>query len=1485
MASALRISRICLLLSGSTTEAAQGLNILVEELQGDDGVSILTAFLTTSPTLTEVTSLLSSAASQHEAAKALVQCIQTGEGSPASDKLFSALHALVAEHVQTLAQWLSGDRGQNCCRSALRLLTAINNHAHSLLHHRLTLVVRGPWTATDPFWLKKAKAEQQGGDAAASAAPVKARKRKGGKETSAAGEDDMRRLGLEFMLSFVEPKQGKAAQGSGVALGTKDFVVSLCATLAFDGEALQRRVVAGVCGLMATSNVPRSKRAHTFERRGVLSEVVALARHHLWAEAALTQSIVPSLAVPEGGSYDLSAKILPNHVLLQILKLLTPQKCLPHRRILRTVLQTAPSLAYHYATTHLHHGAVSLTNPSDPNDTMAILAALDVVLTLLEAPLPSCFTRGVLCSPAVVASGASSTGDAASAGRDSHVITPDYVVELLLPTFVSHGLTTLLKSSCMMVVMQCLSICTMVVKRLRLMASALRTVEYRRRSLEGAAEGSAAAADHLTPFLAAVRQSVSARLPPPGVFIHNLKVDASKMLFAQAPSPVAADGHPSHRALSRYAEACEDDDSGADGFYSAKRRALLYRYERILSALRLLQMELPLYMAGVSVAKLFFPEGRAVADKPGSALAAVTPTASLLTLQILSHDAAFRPSSLLTAKPGCVTPMAEVLSYHARLGVLAESGGDAASAWLRIREESLILVRVVLASVLVTPATEGSVDEAEARAWADACVSLADCVCLSNALQLLLNDVCGEKRPFSRRAAADDAAAATAQQQQPTTTSSPLLSTCLREAKKDAKLLPIIERFRAAAAAAEDAPPTAVAPRVSAAYGLPEAAPAVEYGADELAAAGVALTATPDDGSDSLAQHLAGRARRAVGGARAAAAAAAAEADEGVDEEDDDWQSVVGRYTGTLSTRDQKLFAIIRRDDILSQTGYQIGPGVAGASFDASYPLKLATKVLGERAMSETVVRYPLVVPDVAGESAVDEPQLVDPRFFTEVLAAHLSACVAQTPPVVPDLRRSALAGIIPLLVKGLSSRIDGVRTDAYTALACLKQLAPENTAFYMLLTHMKNSCWSAQARIPVSLSTFLAACTEVVFNKAAWGSAGGAAFGSSIQPLVAHYLLSFPYTRRGDVPFAECLVKPAKGGPVAAQNIQLFVVETVSRMLSTMRQGGKLCGNTVGALVSSHVFPNAVSVVANPLAGENLREQAAKMLEVAVGALPTVFLSKLRFVPVLAHAAASLKQSATGDLRAVVVSKNWAVKTRLASLVALILLNNPAEKRTPTASLLPDYAAAYHELLLHFMSLGGEVTSNASVFAPICLVTIEVLSSYMLAFLKAKRGKSKDAVGNARVSKDALRRMLLPIPFDAMEQTILSLCSAHSAVADVTPSLPLAVRFLEQLKQSLAEDATAAVSEGAEGVSAAPAAAAAVFKGKGKHKGKKSDEAVVKKAKTEEKQKGKEEKKGKGKGKGKEGAKRKLDGQSPESAAAPPAKKARRSKAEKQEK
>ena len=1307
MAAGLRVAKLCVLLTGNKDEAGQGLNIFLDEMKSESGAEVLGAYLTSSPSMGELSTLLMCPTNQHLAGK-LIAHIATMSSS--EGRLYAALHAVVTEHAVMLALWLSGDRGMNCCKTSLRMCASFNQHSLSLLQHRLKFQIKGPWCGLDPYWIKKMQKQTED---QTHTKISRRQKRKILKKTE-NDEDDVRRLGVEFLLSYVQDRREDNA--CAVAVNTHNFLNSLCFGVEDESEVMQKQIVIGVANVMQCTGIPRSKRAHAFERKGVLSSVVHVALTKSWCSLALSSVIIPSLSVPETASYNLRAKMIPNQVLFQMLKSLHPHKSILHRNILRAVLASAPSLGYHYLS-YLSKGVIPLTG----SDVTAVMSGVDVILGVLEAPLPVCFERGFLRGD----------GEAEGEGEgfsESFSITPMFVADYLFPSFVGGALSVLLKHSNMLIVLQAFSVIAVCLKKIRFVLEKLERIHERQVTLVGGQRG-----DVLKRFVSEVRLTVSQRLPTPGVFL------CSKVTEFQAEEEVTELSIASHTAL-------------LSGGVPAKKRAALFRLERMLFTLRILQKEVPGYMAGVSVVKALFPdrlpsaEIASRADRTAacaSSLLTMTPSAVLLLLQLISHNSALKPAVLLGARDFTAfdtttgetvdaktqsSPLAEVLYYFLTIKQYTTSKGEDVTEAFRLKAECVYVVQVLLKNICVTALTEPSLDFKEVETWLEALETAEDCREFCVVVNQLFNDVCAEKTPFATGVEKEKY--------------SPLFNVTKRETAKDNSIKHILAKFktlrRAHTRPHQQAHPTTSNWETPSIYSLAKVKQDIQQGLDEGDFdAGLATLFRTDRGADMAvpAPSLSS-------------------------------ESPLAQYKGTLSAEDQRLYGEIKEAKLLEGNYYQLLFGDGAGGFDAAYPLRLASKVLGDKRMQHTVNNYPRQTSEDG--SFVPDEALVDPRHFTEVVAAHLSVGCSREVVIVPEIRRYALCGITPMLIRGLSSGVNTVRKDAYTALGCMKAVVPQNTPFYILLSHIANSCWEKFARLPVSLTSFFCSACEAVFSKA-----------SSFNVLsnLTKYLLSFPYTRRTDLPFSEYLIKPAQKGQTSG--IQLFTLQTVQSTLHSMKeQNGGICGNSIGAFSNSSVFFHILSVIQNPLVEDNVRERAVKVIETAASVIPTVLLLKLRVLPTIAFFSTSIRQSQTGDVRVVTLSKIWSLRTRLCSAITLNLLH--VGGKGEEIYLLSDYLSCYNVLLMFFVGLGEEITSNAAEFASVAILTIELLASVIVKIYRAHTTTGEQAL-------QPLHEVLLPMPFKTLKGRLAALVKAH-AITEAASSLPRAKSFLKLLEDSLAE-------------------------------------------------------------------------------------------------
>ncbi|KAJ9455655.1 hypothetical protein DIPPA_07490 [Diplonema papillatum] len=1214
---ALRVAKICVLLDGNATEAGQGLAVLKEELAAEGGEALLQAFLNASPQLAEVTKLLECSKNQHDAFTTLAQAtrVKCEDG-----RLFHVMHSIVTEHLSLLNLWLAGERGQRACVSALEFLTAINIYAHALLRHRLKLKVKGPWIGPEVAWKKKKKL---------------------------AYDRQLREAGLRFLLSFVECKDDN---GCEVAVGCHGFMQAMCSTLDNDSEETRNRVAKGITVCMLNTSVQRSKRAYSLERKGVLDALVHAAADAPFVEDCLVSGIIPALSVPEV-PYQVDAKVIPNQVLFFALKSCAPHKHPAHRRITRSVLLYAPSLAVPYLE-YLKERIDILPFTQRNASSADLLFALDVIFTVLEAPLPASLTKGSLRMDGDGdGSDRKEPGPSpAGSGRTTFDLTPSSVADVVLPHFVGQALSLLLKNDTDLIVFQALQLVVQALKRHRAVENCVAAVAERQELLAndpgigGRGGGGPVSAGA---FMRAVRHKLSARLPKAGAVLRV------------------------HEVLLARLEA-----AGGGAAAGPAGPAFLFKYERFLLALRLLQLELPGHLAGAGLLKVF-PARRLLAPPASGgagSFAGLSASAALLLLQLLANDAGMRTSAMFAAAPpaGKLPPPAQqaqpnpVLDAILLHAALREEGSEATIfdkpvdpvAGEVLREACVALVASVVANSIIEPAFD-PIAVSEVDSWLHAVQGPADAAFLCDVLRGLNNDVLSLRDPFNEA------------NRRP---GSPLLRVATREvekraAKSDAVAVAgFVARFEAHLRGKGGAAPAAeneaffrrLAPAVPRGYGLFAAIDAGSAGVERKTAAEI-FAGKKADTPLPIESGSAG--------------------DASADGE------LIRRYTGTLGAADQALWPAVKK--LLPQWQYQAGPTapLEPKPADVLWTQSLANSLTFQK-ISNTLLKYPVEI-----SAFPDDPTLVDPRYVVLVLAAHLALCASRDPPTVPEIRRLCLQGLIPLVIKTLSSFDEKLRVLAYTALAALYQVTPDASPFAVLLQHVKNSCWAPRCRLPNTVSTLLASCCDAVFRP-----------GQPIHQAVAKYLTKYPFTRRKDLPFSSSIISPVES--TTAQ--QQFCLQVALGSILSMTSAN--CKSSIEALVQSGLLSGCLTALRSPLTPDNVREQAVKVLEAAAGVLPTVLIVRLRMSIALANAALTLRPSATGDLRTVVQRRNWEVRARLVSTICIAILNLP-----DTFELKPhvyEFSNTRDVLMTLVNRLGEEVTSDASTLFTSAVLAIRLLTS-----------------------------------------------------------------------------------------------------------------------------------------------------------------------------
>eukprot|EP01064_Diplonema_japonicum_P031166 TRINITY_DN5497_c1_g1_i1.p1 TRINITY_DN5497_c1_g1~~TRINITY_DN5497_c1_g1_i1.p1 ORF type:complete len:1206 (+),score=198.21 TRINITY_DN5497_c1_g1_i1:34-3618(+) len=1105
MTAPLKVSKICVLLTGDKAEVGKGLEVLSDEFKQDGGKEVLSELLNVSPEMKEVAGHMGGV-NQTNVLGCL--CAAMGIGSE-EGRLFSVLHSVLTNHGQFFTAGLAGERGKNSCKGILEFLTEINRFSPALLHHRLKPVIKGPWIGPEAAWKKK----------------------------RANYDRNLRAAGIQYLLSY--PQSGDEVS-CGIALGSQNFLTSLCSTLHEDSEDVREEILEGVGKLLCTPSVMRSRRAHAFERNGVADVVTNLLQKTEKAETILLDKIVPALAVPEI-PYDPTATIVPNHVLLHILKASSPHKYISHRRLARKILSLAPSLATHYVN-HIQN-VLSL---QQNQDSLELIAALDVIIMVLEAPLPISLKRGYLYN-----------GN--WRGVNTFELTPGSVADIVLPSFVGSALSGLLKHDVQLIVVQAMEVVMLAVKKFRSVVRLVTAVDVRQKTFQQQNPDLIESKD----FLPQLGFILSGRLPHAGVFL-ALKLPPSR-------EPTLQD---------------------------------VFRFERLLTVLRVVQIELPSFFSGVNLVKLF--PSRLDTDK-------LSKISILMLFQILAHDTSIKTTTYLT-------PLGEAgddkdRTLLTRIVDFYKSEKESKTGDPFLIDACVVLVRSIIASVTIVPCLEPLSPE-EVVAW----MSGPDPYFFNTCLLKLYNDMLSVKNPLK-------------QQRIP---GSPLL----RVAGKDVANADKLQAVRNIEKSHESCITLLETPKKWGQY-TPMSKTAV-------------MTMEKKHEQETVNTY----------------------------EQDD-----VRGYNGTLGKDDQERWAVIKKK--LPEYHYQAG---SNAPKTPGRPDPLWTQTLagtfGDKLIQKTLSRYP------TDPTAVeDDSTLLDPRYVTLVLAAHLTLCVSRTPPTVPEVRRLTLQGFIPLLVKGLSSKNTEVRELSYTAMGALAVVVPSRTPFALVLEHIKNSCWEETCKLPNSIAGFLSAACEAVYRP-----------GVTHQS-VTKYLLKFPYTRRGDWPFGDNVVLPEKSG-----GMQVFAMQSTQNIIWSMSTAR--CGRSIGALVKSGVMQGCLTVLQSPLSPEKVRDVSVRTLEAGMAVIPNVMLNQLKLLVPIVSTACTLTMSATGDARSAIQKKTWEYKARLLSMVSIALLN--LDENFQSHNIIWDLRTAWVSVTSFIHTLGEQVTTNAALFFSAATVLLNVLSKFL---------------------------------------------------------------------------------------------------------------------------------------------------------------------------
>ena len=1141
-----RVAKICVLLGGNDVESDQGLKILQEELDGGEGVEVLRAFLSSSPLLKEIADLIEKKSQQSLSCLASAMRIGRDEG-----RLFTAVHNVITNHVSKLQLWLSGDRGANNCETALKFLADTNIYSHSILHHRLKLRISGPWIGPEAAWKKK--------------------------KAAYSAKSNIRIAGIEFLLSFCETKEDQSKE---MAIGAHGFLSSLTSTIQEDSDELRSRITTAVSNLMSCSSIPRAKRAHAFERKGVIPAFMSQLNEKSSEQQTkllgqLTKIMIPALVVPET-PYSLTASVIPNQVLLQILKSCSPMKYMSHRTVFRVILSSAPALSYHFMQ-YAADGVLSLTSSEGVFDT---LMPLNVAQLLLECDLPDI---------------------------THHFDDDSYLVELVLPNFIGSALSQILKRKESIVVSQGLQVVYASLCRLRLIQQRLGKASQQ---LSLFSDSSDESCKKLKNTISTLKHNVSQRLPAIGTLILTKK-----------------------------------NDAGDESLFTS------YKYEKILLTVRLLQLELPqhIYSGGFNTAKLYL---KSISELPKSS--------AVMLLQVLAHDSQSKSTLTLCGSGGSSVkrsksdsaPLSEIISfYHV---IASETISDGNQCLLAAIE---ILLHSMLSNLLVVP-TVCKATRTESNSWIRNCTTSEAQNFLCECIVKMVNDITSIRDPFTG----------------PKQEGSLLLSVAKRGLSKITQPDDsIIEYVRAV----ENGFLKDISGRVNTynpSVNVPD-----EWGLLKI------------QNKISVATPVAILKR---------------------DVSPDGEESLLTSYNGTMSCSDLEKWDEVK--SLLSSNNYQAGPKSSGIQ-DIHWIQTLASTLTSKR-MQYTLDNYP-TDPSLIS----DEGRLLDPRYVTTVLAAHLALYASKSPPVVPEIRRMCLQGYVPLLLLGLSSRDDDVRQLSYTSMGILHMLSPPMSPFTLFIAHVKNSCWKPMCRLPNFMSVFFSFLAEGLFRpKSAKGS-----LTQGLHNGIVRYLSNSPFTRRGDFPLSQSVLETNERGT----GMMTLVLQVAQRCLLSM--GTARCKNSISTIVSSGVLVNALTVINDPVTNTDIRQMASKTLEAGMSTLPDVMLSKLKILVPVSAAAVSLRPAVVG-VKATVLRKNWELRSRLVAMITLSLLNLP--ETFSVAPALVDFTASYHILTSIVATLQHDVCSDASLLFTSIVMTLTQLLSRMAV----KPGYDETLVAKLRLLQKA---------------------------------------------------------------------------------------------------------------------------------------------------
>eukprot|EP01065_Artemidia_motanka_P032738 TRINITY_DN39721_c0_g1_i1.p1 TRINITY_DN39721_c0_g1~~TRINITY_DN39721_c0_g1_i1.p1 ORF type:complete len:1296 (+),score=479.63 TRINITY_DN39721_c0_g1_i1:74-3889(+) len=1028
----------------------------------------------------------------------------------------------------------------------------------------------------------------------------------------------VRKRGVEFLLSFLAPLRDEGG-GMDVAsveavIDTAGYFYGICATAEYDAEDTLQIAVETLSALLSTPSLPRSLRARVVERRGVAALLSRAAMTFKWAEVPVTHALL-MIVVPEGDA--LLASQHPNRALRHVLCQLEPEAHVAHRRIVRRCLERAPDLVPAVAEKLLSKSnAIS----SDAQQ----MFVLQTLVALLEAPLPM---------PLREASGRL-VPDAAPVS--SFDITPGTVVDLCLPhrtnlvllsqkhTWTYSGILSLQVATTMAVTLQRLMLVERAVRRIAKRSAAMRIGTQDTTPVVNPDE-----------FITRCRLEYVNRMPP-----------RMKAVYVILPHP-----HPSEPL------------TPASAYLYDCTFTLMRWYSHSLPQYELQALGRTLYPRVPAEAEHWWVDlSRPLVDMP-SLLDCMPHTTAYLLLQTIINDPAFSPNKICM-KWG-LRWLDDTIDHYEPAGaegenpnVEAEDGKKRKNVTHKQHEPyvpSIISDVIVYHSHARRAADAGAPGAAEAAA---ACESLLH---TTMAAVSCVGWVCPLGVPNQRVLAGE------------------LLRACSTAGHAYAVGLTIEEYILRITLTTEPfakkVPPEGtpslwehVAQRVERKYRL--------WGYEDMVKGCVEAAATTQawkryralphvlpDGTGMPELRPASVEtfwqRRKAGKGQAAV-----KEEEGVSGD----LRLLRQYRGTLSAADRQAWPQVKK--LLRRSAFRAGPGTA---FDEQpHALWIQTglvELLTPTKITATVNSYP----PLPSAGPTDDADLVDPRFVSEVTAAHLLFCAKKGRVRVPgfDPRRLSHTGLIPMLIMGLSSRDPDVRRTSAAGCAALLRLVDRMDPLRPVLVHCRNSVPAEGAKLRTLTAAFLAAACGRTYRPDAAGM------------VMWEYLLKHPRTETSmQLPLLQYILCPA-GTAYGSTTAALGYVRCGLQSLSHPLWPEGAPAEEVGELISlsrDGAVAAALAVITLPTAPDSIRDHAIRLLEAIPGAgAGQAAKDTAPLLVTLVTAATKLAGSAAGDVRAVVAHRNWEHRTRLASVAGALAAALPAD----TAALMQQELVAARDGLL----------------------------------------------------------------------------------------------------------------------------------------------------------------------------------------------------------